>query len=325
MRPQVRYCFLPYDASSRILTCLVEFLSDENARVGLMYGAVVCSTLIMASFLSYYVNVDNRILKGSTHAIRYNAFYGLIWCFLHIVYHACLLFFATAIGIMLRDIIIDPSGKNPATTKAAEPVIHAVVRAGETVKSVGPEFGVRSIERWLFAGGWAGTLLLSGMLSLMHGPGTRDVTKTGRLAVRAIVAFGLGVGMPFARVSAAIHLMIHALVTLTIAVTEFMLVNADSFYLFKRQSRKDIDSNSDSSDDDDDESEESDEVPDGGEHTLLPAQQEAASADPAAVEERLNENECRASKAMRKRLKSKHTKDRLVKVNLNKKTFTEVN
>lgn len=233
------------------------------------------------------MNVDNKILRGGTHAIRHRAILGFTWFTLHLAYHICLVLLATGLGILVRDVIVNPTTKTASLLRVA--VRAATPAAG---KSTGAYF--TSGPRWLFSGGWSGSLLLSAALSGTHRASPHETTKYARLVVRVALAIALGVGMPLSGVSAGGYLLLHAITTAVIAIVEYILVQADAINIFGRRRAQAVmtdgaieDSfDSDDSDDDDWKPNTENDAP--------------ASADPEAQLERMRE--CRAKQALRGRL-----------------------
>ena len=303
------------EALLAILFDAAVYILEPNARVGVMYAAVLGATAIVASFQTIYMNIDNKILRGGKHAIRHNSYAGFLWTFLHFPYHLCLVLFGTALGLLLRDVIITP--KPPAATAAS--VAHfatdVVVRAAKKASSGSPYFGAS--QRWLFSGGWAGTMLLSGLLSLIHSLGPRDFTRRTRVLLRSIVAIGLGVGMPFTNVSAGVYLSVHTFVTGFFSMVEFILVNMDSVHMFRKLVTKkqnlgdseDTEIYRDSIDDED--TDEEDDKGDSNENVDGKEAEVPASADPEAQEARVNE--CGARRKRRARMLSRG-RNRLVQI-----------
>jgi len=301
-----------------ILFEAAKYVTKEGARINLLYGCVLCATGIVSSLAIFYLNIDGKILRGSTHAIRHNAFMGLLWSILHLPFHICLVLFATGLGIAFRDIIIKPK---PADVEAViKAVVHAAAQTAADKAATGPQFG--SKERWLFTVGWGGSLVLSGALGFCHFIGERDFTKRARVSFRCILAIALSVGLPFAVLSAENFVLIFALVTFVMAFTEYILVVADRVNLLRQYRKKNRDLDGDDKNFfrdsiDDDEYSSSDEEDDTVEEAEAEMEDEqAASPDADAQLERLSE--CRALQATRARLKQKG-RNRLVVVNAESK------
>jgi len=301
-----------------ILFEAAKYVTKEGARINLLYGCVLCATGIVSSLAIFYLNIDGKILRGSTHAIRHNAFMGLLWSILHLPFHICLVLFATGLGIAFRDIIIKPK---PADVEAViKAVVHAAAQTAADKAATGPQFG--SKERWLFTVGWGGSLVLSGALGFCHFIGERDFTKRARVSFRCILAIALSVGLPFAELSAENFVLIFALVTFVMAFTEYILVVADRVNLLRQYRKKNRDLDGDDKNFfrdsiDDDEYSSSDEEDDTVKEAEAEMEDEqAASPDADAQLERLSE--CRALQATRARLKQKG-RNRLVVVNAESK------
>lgn len=218
------------------------------------------------SFQTLYVNVDNTIIRGGKHAIRYQAILGLTWSNLHLPYAMCLILLATGLGFMLRDIVIPPTSASTVARVLTE-VVHATTEAATTS---GPSF-IRS-RRWLFSAGWGGALICSALLTWMHKSSPRDATRRTRLIIRCIVATALMVGMPFSGVTAKNYLIIHAVVSAVIGLYEYILVHVDYLGFFRPDvaltstggvSDPDLDYLTDSSEMDTGEDDEKPRAPDG--------------------------------------------------------------
>lgn len=298
-----------------ILFEAAKFVTKDGARINILYGCVFAATAIVSALAVFYMNIDGKILRGSTHAIRHNSLLGLLWSTLHLPFHICLVLFATGLGIAFRDIIIKPKPAGVGGT-VIKVVVHAAAAA--TDKTTGPEFGTK--ERWLFTAGWGGALVLSGALALCHSIGPRDYTKKARILTRSIIAIGLSVGLPFATLSAAQFVIIFAVSTFVMGFTEYILVNADRVNLIKHYNKKkqelegDVNENQlfrDSADDDDLTDTEEDGDEDNHEEVER-EEEEPASPDLEAQHKRLAE--CGATRARRARTQVKG-RNKLVRIN----------
>lgn len=292
-----------------ILFEAAKFILKDTARVGLLFAAVIGATALVYSLQTLYVNVDNKIVKGGKHAIRHNSMLGFLWGTIHQPYHICLVLLATGIGILFRDIIVKPgavTSSAKAVAPAAETAAHFVVRAAAASdKGGGPEF--ERAERWLFSVGWGGSMFLSAMLAATHAKGPRDSTKNARLVFRAGLAIALGVGMPFAKITAGGYLLVHALMTAVVVFVEFILVQSDSINIIRRLrlgARPEPDTPVDSYDDDSySDSEDDLKELEGDDGPVKPDTQNPASPDPEAQEAR--STECRAAHALRCRMRQR--------------------
>lgn len=188
----------------------------ENAHVSKMYVTVAVSVLIIYSFQTLYFNVDNSIAKGGVHAIRAHRYSGIAWNLLHLLYHMALAGpLATGLGLIIRDITL---GVKPEAVHAA-----AAESGGKAI----PEAHFDSGGRWLFSAGWGTALLISTIMGLLHRPGPRGQTKYYRLAVRGVVVAIIAIGFPFAEASATTTLIVYSATITLLALSEFILVEAD--------------------------------------------------------------------------------------------------
>lgn len=168
------------------------------------------TTALVYALQTLYINVDNKILHGSRHAIRESKVLGFMWSALHLPYLMCLVTLATGLGILLRDIVIPPATRST--------------------------FG--QAQRWLFSSGWGGSIIISTILSSLHAPGPLEVTKFARLTARIALTLILTFGIPFTTMTAESYLLLHTLVTAAISILEFMLIHADAVGLFRSTSVK---------------------------------------------------------------------------------------
>jgi hypothetical protein len=214
-----------------------ELLSVGDVHVASLFRGVFLGVLIVYSLMTLYFNVDNVHLKGSVHPIRHNRWAGLLWAMVHVFYHMTLAgFLSTGIGLMLRDIAVPPGKAGAEGTsvveEAAAHVLSAVARASEASNAGKAHFDSKA--RWLFSGAWLAAILLSSFMGLLHKPGPRGRTKNLRILIRVFIALALGIGMPFARLSASANLYIFAAATVLFAVSEFILIEADSIGMLSR-------------------------------------------------------------------------------------------
>jgi len=268
-----------------ILFEAAQYITLENARINLLYGFVFAATAIVTSFAAFYINIDNKIIPGSRHALRHNQAMGLFWNVLHLPFHACLILFSAGLGIAFRDIIIE--GTATAT------VTHGTNAASEVISE--PRFGAN--EKLLFIVGWSGSLVLSGAISLCHSYGPREFTKPIRIFIRSSIAIVLTVGIPFVDLSAELFILIFSVAISVMCIIEYILVHADDLNLLRPNSskktgdRKENDFLNNNMDYEEDEPEEEFEGPRIGQE----------------------DNECRATRELRSRMKKGST-NRLVAV-----------
>jgi hypothetical protein len=175
-----------------------ELISLPDASIGKMYVATAASVLIVYSMQTIYFNVDQNLGKGSVHAIRHNGRLGLIWSQMHIPYHMALAgFLPTGLAKLIKEITLSN-------------------RAGSS-----------SASRILFSVGWGSALVISSIFGILHKAGPRERTRNIRIGVRVVIVLAVAIGMPFANISAGVELLIYALVSAGLAITEFVLLEAD--------------------------------------------------------------------------------------------------
>lgn len=273
-------------------------VTKEGARVGALYAAAAAGTAMLYALQTLYVNVDGHIIKGGTHAIRFKAFFGILWSQIHTVYHFSLILFATGLGIALRDITIPPK------EDAAEKLLNIVLRATEeSGTSTGPKFGTE--ERWLFSSGWGASLLLSGIIGLLHDAGPRAATLWRRLAIRAVVVIAMMVSIPFADISAGNFVLIYTIPTVVIASLEFLFHHMDRMGFFR--SEQTIFTGTDDLD-----------VGDSFEEETVDEQPPRAPEDALSAESQAAAKKAMLNRAFQQRLQRRHC-SRLVPVNIPKK------
>lgn len=213
------------------------YIGREGARVGLLYLSAVFSTLTLYGLQTYYIQVDSLIARGSVHAIRHNAYAGLGWSFLHMAYHLFLVLFATGLGISVRDVIVAPKYPYPHTAAESRVLGAALLlRAADETAAEGA--GASEFDRnarWVFAVGWAGSLVTSALIGAMHKAGPRVATRAPRLFARCALALGLMAGMPFAHVSAGVFQAVFGAVTVVAVLAEFLLVQMDRIGFFRSE------------------------------------------------------------------------------------------
>lgn len=202
-------------------------ISKDGIRVGHLYLAAVGSTALLYSLQTFYIHVDNPILKGGQHGLRHNAIAGICWDFVHTPYHLGLILFATGLGFALRDIAIPPS--------AAKEAAKMMIRAGDSGAALAGKESFTREARWVFVAGWGASLLSSGVMSMMHKGGPRAATKTRRLITRFVIVIALMVGLPFADLSAGRFLTVFTVVTVALGIAEFILVRMDRIGFFRSE------------------------------------------------------------------------------------------
>lgn len=203
--------------------CLA-LVAEKGAEIERLYVAGLQCTAMLYSFQTLYIQVDNMILRRGRHALRHDANRGLVWGFVHMVYHLALVLLATGLGIALRDVAF------PLDATTEEKILRA---AGSTVKPGVEQFSGNIV--WVFTAGWGGSMICSAILSLTHMGGPRAATKWLRLTTRCVIALGLSIGMPFSGMEARSLLGIFSAVSSVMAVTEFVLVQLDRMGLFRSE------------------------------------------------------------------------------------------
>lgn len=186
-----------------------------------MYLSAVAGTITLYSLQTLYVQVDGPIQKGGVHALRHRVHSGFAWGMLHSPYHCFLILFATGLSISLRDVAIAP-------------VASAVVERATSNEAAGAAQFTRN-ARWLFSSGWGGSVICSALLGALHKPGPRAATKLHRIILRCIVAVAVMVGLPFSNLSAGWFQGVIALVSGSLAVTEFLFVKMDRIGFFRSE------------------------------------------------------------------------------------------
>jgi hypothetical protein len=127
-------------------------------------------------------------------------------------------FLPTGLGLIIRDVTVPSIAV--ASVRAAEAGLSSGVAVPEQM-----QFG--SLGRWLFSAGWGVPIIVSSIMGLLHRPGPRGKTKNNRLVFRALLVVGVAVGVPFAELRPMVHLGIYAAVAVVIALSEFVLIEAD--------------------------------------------------------------------------------------------------
>eukprot|EP00177_Eucheuma_denticulatum_P008666 GFKZ01015760.1.p1 GENE.GFKZ01015760.1~~GFKZ01015760.1.p1 ORF type:complete len:625 (-),score=65.08 GFKZ01015760.1:570-2444(-) len=215
-------------------------LSVEESRIGFMYLSAMAATITLYSLQTLYVQVDNRIQKGGTHAIRHKLLTSFSWSILHLPYHFFLVMFATGLSISLRDVAVPPI---PAETarfllRAANPTADAEQGAAQFTRNA----------RWLYSVGWGGSVIFSGLISGTHHGGPRSATKRWRLAGRILFAAGFMVGMPFTELRAEWFQLVIMGVSMLISAAEYVLVHMDRIGFFRSEASMQFSSGDSSSD-----------------------------------------------------------------------------
>lgn len=209
-----------------------KYLTADGVRLGSLFGAAAISTALLYSLQTLYNNVDSPIPRGGKHAIRYKKLHGLSWSQLHIPYHASLVIFATGLGIALRDVALPPKyDVGSSSAHLAMTIIHAEA-ASDGVK-IEPDFGRN--PRWLFSVGWGASVILSGAIGAFHCPGPRAATRHWRFKIRCLISVALMVGMPFTTLSAVKYVSVYTVVTVFIAVIEYLFVQMDKMGFFRSE------------------------------------------------------------------------------------------
>lgn len=74
----------------------------SNGDTGRLFLGALFGVWMTYSIFTIYFDIDNRILPGGTHAIRFNRYAGIAWSTLHLFLHATLILSATGVGLALR-------------------------------------------------------------------------------------------------------------------------------------------------------------------------------------------------------------------------------
>lgn len=191
-----------------------------------MYLSAMFSTAMLYSLQTLYVQVDGPIQKGGKHAIRHNTWAGFGWGLLHTPYHLFLILFATGLNLNFRDIAVPP------TAEVARNLVRAGTESASKIPGA-PHFTTNA--QWLFCVGWGGSLISSALIGALHKAGPRAATKGIRLVLRCAVAIGFMVGMPLSDFSATWFQATMAMVTVSMAFTEFVLVQMDRIGYFRSE------------------------------------------------------------------------------------------
>eukprot|EP00189_Rhodosorus_marinus_P003134 CAMPEP_0113956562 /NCGR_PEP_ID=MMETSP0011_2-20120614/2146_1 /TAXON_ID=101924 /ORGANISM="Rhodosorus marinus" /LENGTH=455 /DNA_ID=CAMNT_0000966753 /DNA_START=51 /DNA_END=1415 /DNA_ORIENTATION=- /assembly_acc=CAM_ASM_000156 len=96
-------------------------------RAGVIVAVGILGLGIVYSLMTIYFDIDNKIIPGEKHAIRYAAKKGILWSLVHLFYHACLILGGTGLGQALQ-----ASAESIAKVgKSARVAVEASVRAEE--------------------------------------------------------------------------------------------------------------------------------------------------------------------------------------------------
>eukprot|EP00177_Eucheuma_denticulatum_P001544 GFKZ01002762.1.p1 GENE.GFKZ01002762.1~~GFKZ01002762.1.p1 ORF type:complete len:626 (-),score=72.62 GFKZ01002762.1:40-1917(-) len=199
-------------------------ITFEGVRVGHMYLSAMLGTATLYSIQTLYVQIDSPIPKGGRHAIRHNVLAGYMWSFIHMPYHFFLIMFATGLAISLRDVALPPDG-----------IVTKIVRAEGGLSAATGTAQFTTNARWLYAVGWAGSLIWSGLMSGLHEGGARAVTKGWRVVLRGMTAVGIMVGLPFSGLRAEWFQMVIAGVSVGVSSLEFLVVQMERVGFFRRE------------------------------------------------------------------------------------------
>lgn len=211
-----------------------DLLAVDGVQVSPLFRSVFQGVLIVYSIQTLYFNVDNASVKGDVHAIRHNRWFGLAWTQLHFPYFMALAgFLSTGIGLMLRAIALpfEKEEKAGSAARNAAPILRFVVRAAKLAPDSSHFDGK---ARWLFSGAWMSVILISCLMGWMHKAGPRGQTKNRRIMIRVVMALGLGLGMPFADVTASKNLAIFTGVSCAFAFGEVILMEMDRIGMLSR-------------------------------------------------------------------------------------------
>eukprot|EP00178_Gracilaria_changii_P004023 TRINITY_DN1614_c0_g1_i1.p1 TRINITY_DN1614_c0_g1~~TRINITY_DN1614_c0_g1_i1.p1 ORF type:complete len:604 (-),score=99.45 TRINITY_DN1614_c0_g1_i1:2422-4233(-) len=202
-----------------------KFVTSEGANLGRLYAVAAATAAMLYALQTLYVNVDAPILKGGQHAIRHNAYHGILWSQLHTLYHMALILFATGLGISIHDVVLPPKG---------DAVARWLVRATEGAAKTS-EFTFGRKQRWLFSVGWGMSMIISAAFGAAHKGGPRAASKWYRTAARVTTALAVMIGLPFSDLRADLYLGVHTAVLVFFGISEFILVHFDRFGFFRSE------------------------------------------------------------------------------------------
>eukprot|EP00189_Rhodosorus_marinus_P013417 CAMPEP_0184737844 /NCGR_PEP_ID=MMETSP0315-20130426/612_1 /TAXON_ID=101924 /ORGANISM="Rhodosorus marinus, Strain UTEX LB 2760" /LENGTH=589 /DNA_ID=CAMNT_0027205269 /DNA_START=168 /DNA_END=1937 /DNA_ORIENTATION=- len=195
-------------------------------RAGVIVAVGILGLGITYSLMTIYFDIDNKILPGEKHAVRYAARKGIAWSMVHLFYHACLILGATGLGEALQasaESIVNAE-------KSARVAVEASIRAGEA--GGGAVFDAK--WRWLLCAGYGAAVLFSTVLSMCHQKGPYSVTRYYRLGARTVIVIAsLLTSVPLSTSLSPLSVVgIVFAVICTIAAVEFFLVQGDRLHLW---------------------------------------------------------------------------------------------
>lgn len=202
-----------------------EFENLDSQKIFRLFIAAGGATIMLYAFQTLYSDVDNKILREDSHAIRYKAISAIVWEQAHIFYHISLVLLSTAIGISLREIAgqgneLEKFGNVQASHHLFDGVIE---KAGGTAGTV--EFGAK--ERWLFSVGWGASIILSGVIGCLH---KRNRNRNIRVLFRIIIVTVVMLLMPLLEATAGMFFLVQSIFIVLIALIEFILVQMESVH-----------------------------------------------------------------------------------------------
>ncbi|KAJ8906537.1 hypothetical protein NDN08_003030 [Rhodosorus marinus] len=195
-------------------------------RAGVIVAVGILGLGITYSLMTIYFDIDNKILPGEKHAIRYAAKKGLLWSLVHLFYHACLILGATGLGEALQA----SAESITKVEKSAREVIEASIRAEEG----GGTTVFDAKWRWLLCAGYGAAILFSTLLSMCHQKGPYSVTKYYRLGARTVIVIAsLLTSVPLSTSLSPLSVVgIVFAVICTICAVEFFLIQGDRLHLW---------------------------------------------------------------------------------------------
>eukprot|EP00172_Hildenbrandia_rubra_P000567 Plantae.Rhodophyta-Hildenbrandia_rubra.ctg13016.p1 GENE.Plantae.Rhodophyta-Hildenbrandia_rubra.ctg13016~~Plantae.Rhodophyta-Hildenbrandia_rubra.ctg13016.p1 ORF type:complete len:753 (+),score=123.31 Plantae.Rhodophyta-Hildenbrandia_rubra.ctg13016:4625-6883(+) len=202
----------------------------EAVSLTRLYFSAFLGVVISYAYMTLYFNVDNLILKGGLHSIRYKPIRGHVWSITHLFHQMGLIFTATGIGQALRTVALQKGSESTVGEK-----LGTLVRAGAE-KGPLPRTEFTSSHSWLFAGGFAIVLLSSALLGGLHKRGPRAATKWFRLPTRVAVTLVVTIGLPlWPGLSTIAFESIFAGVLVVIVLVEVILVEMDRMGWWKNE------------------------------------------------------------------------------------------
>jgi len=213
-------------------------LVADDKRAKAIAGVGFLGLLITYCLMTVYFNVDNQILIGGKHAIRKKAIRGVFWSITHLLYHACLILGATALGQVLRVTALSVDNEEDNADEAERFLLDAFIRA-EAEEGGNTEFDAK--WRWLLCVGYGCALLFSGVLSFLHDSGPLAITKPYRLAARAVVVVATVLtAIPLSSSLTALgYLGAVTIVVGMVSLVEFILLQADRLQIWPHISYSD--------------------------------------------------------------------------------------